>query len=155
MPGTVEGRLKQLGHSLPTPPAAVGSYVPAVRTGNLIVTSGQLPMIGKTLAFKGKVGKELTEHQGSDAAVICVLNALAQIKALAGDLDNVKQIVRVDGYVQSADGFTMQPHVMNEASELLAKIFGDAGRHSRIAIGCNELPLNASVEVSIWAEVEE
>ena len=154
MPGTVEAKLKELGHSLPTPPEAVGSYVPAVRTGNLIVTSGQLPTIGKTLAFKGKVGKDVTEQQGSDAAVIATLNALAQIKKLAGDLDNVKQIVRVDGYVQSADGFTMQPNVMNEASELLARIFGEAGRHSRIAIGCNELPLNAAVEVGIWAEVE-
>lgn len=154
MPGTVEEKIKQLGHSLPTPPQAVGSYVPAVRTGNLIVTSGQLPTIGKTLSFKGKVGKDITEQQGSDAAVIATLNALAQIKVLAGDLDNVKQIVRVDGYIQSADGFTQQPNVMNEASELLAKVFGEAGRHSRIAIGCNELPLNAAVEVGIWAEVK-
>lgn len=155
MPGTVEAKLKQLGHTLPTAPAAVGSYVPAVRTGNLIVTSGQLPTIGKTLAFKGKVGKDINEQQGSDAAMISTLNALAQIKVLAGDLDNVKQIVRVDGYIQSADGFTMQPNVMNEASEMLAKIFGEAGRHSRIAIGCNELPLNAAVEVGMWVEVTE
>ena len=151
---TVEQRLSERGHSLPSAPAAVGAYVPVTRIGNLVVTSGQLPMIGKELMFKGKVGRDLREDDGYHAARICALNALAQIKACVGSLDRVKRIVRVEGYVQSADGFTMQPHVVNGASELLVEAFGDAGKHTRIAVGANELPLNAAVELVIWAEVD-
>lgn len=153
MTSAVEQRLKQHGHEVPTAPEAIGFYVPVLRTGNLVVTSGQLPVIGKELMFKGKVGKELHEDDGVNAARLCALNALAQIKACIGSLDRVTRIVRVEGYVQSAEGFTRQPIVINGASELLVQAFGDAGKHTRIAVGANELPINAAVELVIWAEV--
>lgn len=153
MTGIVEQRLTEHGHTLPTAPEAVGFYVPVIRMGNLVVTSGQLPMVGKELMFKGKVGSELHEEQAFHAAKMCALNALAQIKACIGSLDRVTRIVRVEGYVQSADGFSKQPQVINGASELLVRAFGDAGKHTRIAVGANELPLNAAVELVIWAEV--
>lgn len=150
---SVEQRLQSLGHTLPAAPAPVASYVPAIRFGNVVVTSGQLPMVGKELVFKGKLGKQLHEEDGVNAARLCALNALAQIKAVIGDLDHVKQIVRVEGYVQSADDFNKQPAVVNGASDLLVQAFGDKGKHTRIAVGVNELPLDAAVELVIWAEV--
>jgi enamine deaminase RidA (YjgF/YER057c/UK114 family) len=153
MGSQVEERLKALGVTLPTPPEAVGFYVPVLRTGNLVVTSGQLPMIGKQVVFTGKVGADVTEQDGFNAAAICAQNALAQIKACIGDLDRVTRIVRVEGYVQSAPGFSDQPFVVNGASELLVEAFGEAGRHTRCAVGVAELPLNAAVEVAVWAEV--
>ncbi|WP_373653055.1 RidA family protein [Schlesneria sp. DSM 10557] len=149
----VEQRLSQIGHQLPSAPEAVGFYVPVLRTGNLVITSGQLPMVGKELMFKGKVGTELHEEQAFHAARMCALNALAQIKKCVGSLDRVTRIVRVEGYVQSAPGFTRQPQVINGASELLIQAFGEAGKHTRIAVGSNELPMNAAVELAIWAEV--
>lgn len=155
MASTVEQRLSQHGQVVPTAPEAIGFYVPVIRTGNLVITSGQLPMVGKELMFKGKVGKEVHEEEGFHAARMCALNALAQIKACIGDLDKVTRIVRVEGYVQSADGFTKQPQVINGASELLVQAFGDIGRHTRIAVGVNELPINAAVEVAVWAEVKD
>ena len=155
MTSTVEQRLSQHGQVIPTAPEAIGFYVPVIRTGNLVVTSGQLPMVGKELMFKGKVGKDVHEEEGFHAARMCALNALAQIKACIGDLDKVTRIVRVEGYVQSADGFTKQPQVVNGASELLVQAFGDIGRHTRIAVGVNELPINAAVELVVWAEVKD
>lgn len=155
MTSTVEQRLSQHGQVIPTAPEAIGFYVPVIRTGNLVVTSGQLPLVGKELMFKGKVGKDLHEEEGFHAARMCALNALAQIKACIGDLDKVTRIVRVEGFVQSADGFTKQPQVVNGASELLVQAFGDIGRHTRIAVGVNELPINAAVEVVVWAEVKD
>ena len=122
------------------------------RIGNLVVTSGQLPVAGKEVMFKGKVGSQLREEEAYHAAKMCALNALAQIKACLGSLDRVSRIVRVEGYVQSADGFSQQPQVINGASELLVQAFGDAGKHTRIAVGVNELPLNAAVVIVIWAE---
>ena len=153
MTSTVEQRLSQHGHNLPAAPQAVGDYIPVTRIGNLVVTSGQLPLVGKELMFKGKVGHELQEEQGFHAARMCALNALAQIKACVGSLDRVTRIVRVEGYVQSATGFSRQPQVINGASELLVQAFGESGKHTRIAVGANELPLNAAVELVIWAEV--
>ena len=153
MTSTVEQRLKQHGHEVPVAPEAIGFYVPVLRTGNLVITSGQLPLIGKELMFKGKLGTDLHEEEGANAARLCALNALAQIKSCIGSLDRVTQIVRVEGYVQSADGFTKQPAVINGASELLVQAFGDAGKHTRIAVGANELPINAAVELVVWAEV--
>jgi enamine deaminase RidA (YjgF/YER057c/UK114 family) len=155
MASAVEQRLSQHGQVIPTAPEAIGFYVPVIRTGNLVVTSGQLPMVGKELMFKGKVGKDVHEEEGFHAARMCALNALAQIKACIGDLDKVTRIVRVEGYVQSADGFTKQPQVVNGASELLVQAFGDIGRHTRIAVGVNELPINAAVELVVWAEVKD
>ena len=153
MPGRIETRFKELDLTLPSAPDAIGYYVPATRVGNLVITSGQLPMSGKELLFAGKVGGTLTETDGHNAAKICALNALAQIKALIGSLDKVARIVRVEGYVASAPGFNAQAQVVNGASRLLVDIFGDAGKHTRIAVGASELPLNASVELAIWAEV--
>lgn len=151
----VEQRLSQHGHQLPNAPEAVGFYVPVIRTGNLVITSGQLPIAGKELMFKGKVGGELREEQGFHAAQMCALNGLAQIKKCIGSLDRITRIVRVEGYVQSAPGFSKQAQVINGASELIVQAFGDAGMHTRIAVGSNELPLNAAVELVIWAEVAD
>lgn len=150
---SVEARLKTHGHEIPPAPAAVANYVPAIRTGNLILTSGQMPTIGKEVMFQGKVGHDLTEEQGQHAARLCALNALAQIKTLTGDLDQVLRIVRVEGFVQSAPGFNRQPAVINGASDLLIEAFGEWGKHTRIAVGVSELPLNSAVELSIWVEV--
>lgn len=149
----IEARLNELGHPLPPAPQPVAAYVPAKRCGNLVVTSGQLPMVGKEVMFKGKVGQHLHEEEASHAARLCLMNALAQIKLLIGDLDHVKQVLRVEGYVQSADGFSKQPLVINGASELLVQVFGEAGKHTRIALGVNELPLDAAVELALWVEV--
>lgn len=153
MSGQVEQKLRQLGYELPAAPPAVGFYVPVLRTGNLVVTSGQLPFIGKELAFKGKIGGTLHDQEGVDAARICALNALAQIKACIGDLDLVQRIVRVEGYVHSAAGFQGQPHVLNGASEFFVNVFGEKGKHTRVALGVNEMPLDAAVQLSVWAEV--
>jgi enamine deaminase RidA (YjgF/YER057c/UK114 family) len=150
---TVEARLKAHGHEIPPAPAAVGNYVPALRTGNLVLTSGQIPTVGKEVMFQGKVGHDLTEEQGMHAARLCALNALAQIKAVIGSLDRVVRVVRVEGFVQSAPGFSRQPAVINGASDLIAEAFGEFGKHTRMAIGVSELPLNSAVELSVWAEV--
>ena len=155
MPGRIETRLKELELILPTPPEAIGYYVPATRIGNLVVTSGQLPVSGKEVLFTGKIGGTVSDSHGSNAAQICALNALAQIKALIGNLDKVTRIVRVEGYVASAPDFTGQAQVVNGASRLLVDVFGAAGKHTRIAVGAAELPLNASVELVIWAEVAD
>ena len=150
----IEARLEALGLTLPDAPAAVGSYVPAVQFGNMVVTSGQLPMVSGELAFKGKVGADLSTEEAAEAAKVAALNCLAQIKATVGSLDRVTQIVRVEGFVNSAPGFTAQPAVMNGASNLLGEVFGEPGRHTRIAVGSNELPLDTAVEVVIWATVD-
>jgi enamine deaminase RidA (YjgF/YER057c/UK114 family) len=154
MSGDIENQLLKLGETLPAAPAAVGAYVPAIRTGQLVVTSGQLPVIGKEVMFKGKVGKEITLEEAQNAARICVLNCLSQIKALVGSLDDIGRIIRVEGFVQSTDDFYNQPQVMNGASELLVAIFGDQGKHARFAVGSNTLPFNAAVEVAIWVELK-
>ncbi len=150
---SVEAILARRGEVLPNPPGAVGFYVPVLRTGNLVMTSGQLPVLGKELVFTGKVGSELTKQEGYNAAKICCLNALAQIKHCLGSLDDVNRVVRVEGFVQSAPGFHDQAHVLNGASELLVDLYGEAGKHTRFAVGSNELPLNAAVEVAVWVEV--
>ena len=155
MSGQIEARLRQLGHELPRVPEAIGHYVPVLKTDNLVVTSGQLPLIGKHVVFAGKLGAQLREEDGSNAARICVLNALAQIKACIGDLDRVARIVRVEGYVHSAPGFQGQPQVLNGASELLIQLFGEKGRHTRIALGVSEMPLNAAVQLAVWAEAAD
>ncbi|OYW14472.1 MAG: hypothetical protein B7Z55_15760 [Planctomycetales bacterium 12-60-4] len=150
----VEQRLQSHGHQIPKPPTPAGSYVPAVRTGNLVICSGQLPLVGKELMFRGKVGRDLHEEDGQHAARLCALNALAAIQGEIGDLDRIRRVVRVEGYVQSAEGFSHQPQIVNGASNLLVEAFGDAGKHTRIAVGVSELPLNAAVELAVWVEVE-
>lgn len=151
---SIDAKLKELGIELPKPPTPVGFYVPVLRTGNLVITSGQLPIVGKEVAFEGEVGGRLSEVDGQNAARICVINALAQIKSFLGSLDKVKRVVRLEGYVQCVDGFHEQPHVLNAASELLVGLFGEAGKHTRVAVGVSEMPLNAAVQLSLWVEVE-
>ncbi|MGQ0636632.1 MAG: RidA family protein [Planctomycetaceae bacterium] len=148
----IEDRLNALGLSLPAAPAPIGAYVPVLRTGSLVVTSGQLPIVGKQLAFEGKLGGNLHEQDGWNAARLCAVNALAQLKACLSTLEQVRQVIRVEGYVNSAPGFHAQPQVVNGASELFVELFGERGRHTRIAVGVAELPLNAAVELAVWVE---
>ena len=145
-------RLGELGVVLPQVAAPLAAYVPAVRTGNLVYTSGQLPLEAGKLARTGKVGDEVSPEEGKAMARICALNALAAVNALVG-VDAVKQVVKVVGVVASAPGFNGQPGVINGASELLAEVFGDKGVHARSAVGVSELPLDAPVEVEMIVEV--
>ena len=145
-------RLAELGIRLPPVAAPVAAYVPAVRTGQLVFTSGQLPFVDGGLRRTGKVGGSVDPEDAAGDAKICTLNALAAIDELVG-LDSVARVVRVVGYVASAEGFSGQPRVVNGASELLGKIFGSAGQHARSAVGVAELPLNAPVEVELTVEL--
>jgi enamine deaminase RidA (YjgF/YER057c/UK114 family) len=148
----VSVRLGQLGVVLPQVVAPLASYVPAVRTGNLVYTAGQLPLEDGKLAHTGKVGAEVDPEEGKALARICVLNALAAVDALVG-IDAVSRVVKVVGFVASAPGFNGQPNVINGASDLLAEVFGDKGAHARSAVGVSELPLDAPVEVELIVEV--
>jgi enamine deaminase RidA (YjgF/YER057c/UK114 family) len=149
---TFSDRLTELGITLPPVAAPVAAYVPAVRTGSYVYTSGQLPMVEGKLAATGKVGGEITPEEAHDLARICALNAVAAVDALVG-IDTVARVVKVVGFVASATGFTGQPVVVNGASELLGEIFGDAGKHARSAVGVAELPLGAPVEVELVVEL--
>ncbi|TVT60539.1 RidA family protein [Amycolatopsis rhizosphaerae] len=146
-------RLAGLGIELPAVAAPVAAYVPAVRSGAHVYTSGQLPFVGGELAVTGKVGAEVSPEEAKRHARTCVLNALAAVDALAG-LDAITRVVKLVGFVASAEGFTGQPAVINGASELLAEIFGEAGAHARSAVGVAELPLGAPVEIELIVEVE-
>ncbi|MCW2499879.1 MAG: RutC family protein [Frankiales bacterium] len=146
------GRLAGLGLELPAVVPPVAAYVPAVRTGDLVFTSGQLPMVAGAMAHTGLVGGPVTAEQAKGLARTCALNALAAIDALVG-LDSVVRVVKVVGFVASASGFTGQPGVVNGASELLGEVFGDAGQHARSAVGVAALPLDAPVEVELVVEV--
>ncbi|MFD6859777.1 RidA family protein [Rhodococcus sp. NPDC060090] len=152
MAETWTARLTDLGIALPPVAKPVAAYVPAVRSGNTVYTSGQLPMVDGVLNYAGKVGADVSAEDAKAAARISALNALAAVDALVG-IDNVVRIVKVVGFVASADGFTGQPGVVNGASELLGEIFGEAGAHARSAVGVAELPLGASVEVELMVEV--
>jgi len=152
--GAVEMKLNQLGLNLPDAPKPVAAYIPAKQTGNLVFTAGQLPMVNGELISKGLLGQDVEIDEAKKAARICTLNALAAIKGVIGDLDRIKQIVRVVGYVGSVPTFTQQPAVVNGASELLLEIFGENGKHARSAVGMAVLPLNASVEIELTVEVE-
>jgi enamine deaminase RidA (YjgF/YER057c/UK114 family) len=143
-----------LNISLPETPKPVAAYIPAKKAGKLVFTAGQLPMVNGELISKGLLGQDVEIDEANKAARICTLNALAAIKGVIGDLDRVKQIVRVVGYVASAPTFTQQPAVVNGASELLLEIFGENGKHARSAVGMAVLPLNASVEIELTVEVE-
>jgi enamine deaminase RidA (YjgF/YER057c/UK114 family) len=145
-------RLKELGIELPEVAKPLASYVPAVRSGNLVYTSGQLPMQAGKLAATGKIGTDVTAEQGKELARICALNALAAVDSLVG-IDEVTQVVKVVGFVASAPGFNGQPGVINGASHLLAEVFGDRGSHARSAVGVSELPLDSPVEVELVVEV--
>jgi enamine deaminase RidA (YjgF/YER057c/UK114 family) len=145
-------RLKELGLELPSVVPPVAAYVPAVRTGNLVYTSGQLPMVQGAMAHTGLVGGPVSAEQAKELARTCALNALAAVDALVG-LDSVIRVVKVVGFVASASGFTGQPGVINGASELFGEVFGDAGQHARSAVGVAALPLDAPVEVEIVVEI--
>jgi len=146
-------RLHTLGLELPSPPRPVASYIPAVRSGNLLFLSGVLPFHDGKVTLTGKLGRELTTNQGSEAARTAVLNALAIARQELGTLDGIQKVVKMVGHVASAEGFVQQPTVINGASDLLVQIFGDAGRHARVAVGAAELPLNAPVELELIFEV--
>ena len=150
----IELKLNELGILLPEPAKPVAAYIPAKQTGKLVFTAGQLPMVQGELISKGLLGQDVEIEEANKAARICTLNALAAIKGVIGDLDRIKQIVRVVGYVASIPTFTQQPAVVNGASELLLEIFGENGKHARSAVGMAVLPLNASVEIELTVEVE-
>jgi enamine deaminase RidA (YjgF/YER057c/UK114 family) len=149
----VEDRLAGLGRTLPSVAAPVAVYVPAVRSGDYVFTSGQLPMVDGSLAATGKVGADVSAEDAKQLAATCALNALAAIKAEIGDLDRVRRIVKVVGFVASTPDFTGQPGVVNGASELLGEVFGDKGVHARSAVGVAVLPLDAPVEVELIVEI--
>ena len=149
---TWSARLADLGISLPEVAAPVAAYIPAVRTGNLVYTSGQLPLVAGKLPATGKVGADVTPEKAEELARQCALNALAAVDALVG-IDAVAQVVKVVGFVASAPGFTGQPRVINGASDLFGVIFGEAGAHARSAVGVAELPLDAPVEGEIIVKV--
>jgi enamine deaminase RidA (YjgF/YER057c/UK114 family) len=150
-----EARLRELGIHLPEAPRPVAAYVPCVVTGDLVFTSGQLPVQEGALLFAGRVGDELTVEEAQAAARLCVLNCLAVVRTAAGNLDNVTQIVKLNGYVASAPGFHEQPRVLNGASELLEAVFGTAGRHARAAVGVAALPLRAPVELDLIVKISK
>ncbi|WP_297592683.1 RidA family protein [Mycobacterium sp.] len=147
-----KARLSELGLALPEVVAPLASYVPAVRTGDLVYTAGQLPMQAGKLMGTGKLGAEVTPDEGKVLARVCALNALAAVDSLVG-IDSVTRVVKVVGFVASAPGFNDQPSVINGASDLLAEVFGDLGAHARSAVGVSELPLDAPVEVELIVEV--
>lgn len=150
----VEQKIAALGLELPPCAAPVGSYVPAVRTGKLVFTAGQLPLRGGTLIATGKVPHDVPLDTAQAAARQAALNALAAVRSVAGSLDNVARVVRLNVFVNSTSGFTEQAKVANGASDLLVQVFGDAGRHTRCAIGAAELPLHAPVELDLVVELE-
>ena len=146
-------RLAELGLTLPPVAVPVAAYVPAVRSGDLVYTSGQLPTVDGKLPAAGKVGDEVSATDAAGLARTCALNALAAAASAAGGLDQIRRIVKVTGFVASAPGFSGQPQVINGASELFIEVFGEDGKHARSAVGVAELPLNAPVEVELIAEV--
>ena len=148
----IEGKLKELGIELPTPPSPAGSYIPVVTTGNLAFVSGQIPMKEGKVIFEGKVPEQQSLESARDAAKICIINGLAQLKANLESLDKITKFVRISGFVNSNPEFTEQPKVINAASDLLVEIFGDMAKHSRIAVGVASLPLNSTVEIDMVVE---
>jgi enamine deaminase RidA (YjgF/YER057c/UK114 family) len=152
---SIKEKLSALGLTLPTAAAPVAAYVPAVKTGNLVFTAGQLPVVDGKLVKEGKVGSDVTPEDAKELAQICALNALAAI-SLVADLDQIERVVRVGGFVNCAPGFIAIPGVVNGASELLIKVFGDInGKHARTAVGVAELPLNAPVEIEVIVRIKD
>ena len=150
----IEEKIEELGIKLPEPPTPAGSYVPVVRTGNLVYISGQIPMEGGKVVFTGKVSDENLET-AQKSARMCAINILAQIKREVVNLDKVSRIIRLSGFVNSVPEFSQQPKVINPASDLMFEIFGEKGKHSRIAVGVTSLPLNSMTEIDAIVEVAE
>lgn len=149
----IEQKLKELGITLPVPPKPAGSYIPVVRSGNLVFVSGQIPMQDGKVMFAGKVPTERTVEEARQAAKLCAVNILAQLKANIGSLDKISRIVRVSGFVNAAQDFAEHPKIINAASDLFFEIFGENGKHSRIAVGVSSLPLNSTVEIDMTVEI--
>jgi enamine deaminase RidA (YjgF/YER057c/UK114 family) len=150
----IETKIKELGYTLPEPAKPLAAYIPAIKIDKLVYTAGQLPSVNGQLQYKGKVGFDVSEEEGQKAAVLSLLNCLAVIKSVCGDLDQIEQVVKLTVFINSADGFTNQPKVANGASELLLKIFGDAGKHVRSAVGVNELPIDAALEIEMVVKLK-
>lgn len=149
----IEEKIASLNIFLPVPPKPAGSYIPVTRTGNLVFVSGQIPVKEGKVEFQGKVPTDVSIETAQQAAKLCIINVLAQLRAEIGNLDKVSKIVRVSGFVNSASDFYEQPKIINAASDLLFEIFGEKGKHSRIAVGVASLPLNSTVEIDLIAEV--
>lgn len=153
MSDPIEKRLEELGIELPPAPAPVAAYIPFVRSGNQLFVSGQIPLSGGTIACKGLVGRDVTVEEAQAAARLCAINLIAQAKAACGSLGNVRRVVKLGGFVASSPDFGDHPKVINGASTLMVEVFGDAGRHSRFAVGAVSLPFGASVEIEAIFEV--
>ena len=148
----IEDKLMELGITIPTPPSPAGSYIPVVTTENLAFVSGQIPIKEGKVVFEGKVPEKQSVDSAREAAKICIINGLAQLKANLGSLDKITKFVRISGFVNSESDFTEQPKVINAASDLLVEVFGDMAKHSRIAVGVASLPLNSTVEIDMIVE---
>ncbi len=150
----IEEKIIELGYELPEAPKPLAAYIPALKVDNLIFTAGQLPTVKGELKYTGKIGADLSEADAQKAAEISALNCLSVIKSVIGNLDQIEQVVKLTVFVNSADYFTNQPKVANGASELIAKIFGEKGKHVRSAVGVNELPLNAPLEIEMIVKIK-
>ena len=150
----IEEKIKQMGITIPEAAKPLAAYIPALQVGNLVMTSGQVPIVGGVIKYQGKVGKDISEEEGKEAAKLCAINCLSAVKSVIGSLDRIKRIVKLTAFVNSAEGFSAQPKVANGASEFIVEIFGDAGKHVRSAVGVNELPLNSAVEIEMIVQVD-
>jgi enamine deaminase RidA (YjgF/YER057c/UK114 family) len=149
-----EEKIKKMGITIPEVVRPLAAYIPAMQVGNLVMTSGQVPISAGKVKYMGKVGSDLSEEEGKEAAKLCALNCLSAIKSVIGTLDKIKRVVKLTVFVSSAEGFTAQPKVANGASEFIGEIFGDAGKHVRSAVGVSELPLNSAVEIEMIVEIQ-
>ncbi len=149
-----EEKLAEMGITIQAPPAPLAAYVPSLKVGDFVFTSGQLPIVNGALKYSGKVSVDISLEEAQDAARICAINCLNAVKAVAENLDNIEQIVKVTAFVNSPTGFTDQPKVANGASEFLQNIFGEVGKHTRAAVGVNELPINSPVEIEMIVKLK-
>ena len=149
----IEEKINQMGIEIPEAAKPLAAYIPALKVGNLIMTSGQVPVSKGVIKFQGKVGKDLSEEEGKEAAKLCAINCLSAVKSVIGSLDKIKRIVKLTVFVNSTSGFMAQPMVANGASEFIVEVFGDIGKHARSAVGVSELPLNSAVEIEMIVEV--
>jgi len=149
-----EKKLREMGITIPEAPKPVAAYVPAVKIDKYVYTAGQIPFVEGKLKYKGKLGKDLSIEEGYEAAKISAINCLSAVKSLIGSLDNIEKVVKVTGFVNSAPGFNEQPKVVNGASEFLGEVFGEKGAHARSAVGVNELPLDAPVEIEMIVKIK-
>jgi len=151
----IEEKIKELGFELPQAAKPLAAYVPAKQIGNLVMTSGQVPLLSGEIKYKGKIGKDLTEEDGIKAAQVCALNCLAAIKDLIGTLDKIEEILKLTVFVNSPEDYIAHPKIANGASELLLNIFGDKGKHVRSAVGVSGLPLNSAVEIEMIVKLKD